>query len=122
MSIMSYLRGSRIIAAWIQAGGAAVPQEQMEQRSDVCLKCPQNRRGRFMGVVGWIAVKLAELRSRVRIKNRLDAGLYNCNMCGCPLRLKTRMPIEEVVKGLDIIGGELAKFPHPCWVRSELIK
>lgn len=120
--LFHYLRGSRIVAGWIASGGVMVSQEWAERRSDACLKCPMNRRGTFTGFIGWIALKLAELRARRRVRNRLDAGLKTCSACDCPLKTKVRMPLDEVAKGIDLLGGELAKFHEACWIRSELLK
>lgn len=77
---------------------------------------------RGMKIMGRIIMGTANWRSQWRVENRLDSGLKVCAVCECPLIHKVRMPIEEIEKGIDLKGGELVKFPTPCWIPREIVK
>ena len=121
-ALLHWLRGTRIIAAWIAAGAPMVSQQQAEFRSTSCLQCEFNRRQRGLKLLGRIVMGTANYRAQWRIENRLDDKLKVCAVCDCPLPHKVRMPIGDVAKGIDFAGGELLKFPVWCWIRKELVK
>lgn len=117
--LLHYLRGTRIVGAWIASGATVVDEALAVQRGLVCRGCPMNR----FSLKGWLIGVLVRVAVLLRRRSRFGSkGLKTCSACGCPLAHKTRMPIEEVAKGIDFESGELLKFWENCWIRREILK
>lgn len=119
--ILHWIKGTRIVAAWIAAGAPMVSQQLAEERSSVCMQCPQNKPSKSLGFLGTLVIATVNLRSLMRTKNRLRSGLAVCAVCECPLPHKVTMPIDEIAKGIALDKGELLLFPDKCWIRKELV-
>lgn len=122
MRILHYLRGARIVAAWIQTGAPTAPIDLVVLRSSTCLRCPMNQKTRAGGFLNWLIQTLISVRTRWRMPLYCHDRLHTCTACMCPLRIKIRVPIETVAQGIDFPAGELTKFWGECWIRREIIK
>lgn len=114
-----YLLGTRIVGAWIAGGAPLIIESLAQRRGEICRGCPMNK----FSLKGWALGMLVRVTILMRRREWLGSkGLRTCAACGCPLAHKTRMPIEEIAKGIDMPSGELLKFWENCWIRAELIK
>lgn len=114
-----YLLGTRIVGAWIAGGAPLIIEHLAQRRGAICRGCPMNK----FSLKGWALGMLVRVTILMRRREWLGSkGLKTCAACGCPLAHKTRMPIEEIAKGIDMPSGELLKFWENCWIRAELIK
>ncbi len=104
-AVASFLR---TMGGWLVKGFAAVPQEEAERRAGICLTCPYN-----VGVTGCGTCRIALEALRTTLSDATtsrDAGLNNCGVCGCDLKLSVHVPITTLRKG----SGNL-EYPAWCW-------
>lgn len=111
-----FAEGAQTIKDWLNNGADTVSKADAQKRANVCLKCPMNQPG---GVVS--STVAAAIRKQVELKNNLklrvdgEKSLLTCTGCGCVLRLKIWLPLENL--GVD--KDELGKFDPSCWMREE---
>ena len=121
------LSGTIVLADWwVSTGKKRVPTEEIIRRSAICQGCAFNQpptgcSGCSMGALNKI-VEAAVGNDRLPS----DAGLEACAVCGCNLRVKTRI-------GLDVLQRHLTdeqkmQFPPAhngwagCWLREEAVQ
>lgn len=120
--------GLQLLYDWVGHGGAPVPKEQAESRASVCVSCGPPKTGghndredlsRFFTVPVSEAIRRTlELKNHLEIKTSYDDGLFTCDMCLCPLKLKVHVP-KPFLKD-HTPPDELAKLPDYCWLKKEL--
>lgn len=104
-------KGAFALREWIGEGALPVEQELAEQRSDICSRCPQNvRKRRVEEKIAETIRRHEEARSQINLRTSNDINLNTCESCGCYLKLKVWVPIENQTE---------AKFPPHCWVLKE---
>jgi hypothetical protein len=114
--VKQYKHGAETITAWLGSGGQTVTQRHAQQRADVCLKCPMNVSSFLPTKAIAIAVKnQLEIKSKLQLRVIGEKSLQTCRGCGCILRLKIWIPLEN----LGIKDGELDNFVPECWMRKE---
>lgn len=92
--------------------GNLVPQEEADRRAKICANCPLNLHGictscmgnEFQDIFRWLIA-----RGR---RTPYDSVLDTCSVCGCLLKAKVHIPIEELSK--------LKKHTYPknCWLHD----
>jgi len=108
--------GAATITDWLGSGALVVPQQQAQNRANVCLKCAMNTPGGVLVETVAKAIK-EQLRLKKHLELRVDGEkkLLSCSGCSCYLRLKIWLPIDRL--GLD--AESLEKFDQSCWQRTE---
>lgn len=89
-----------------------VPQEEADRRAKICANCPRNLHGictscmgnEFQDIFRWLVA-----RNR---KTPYDSVLDTCQVCGCLLKAKTHVSIEELSK------LEKRTYPSNCWLHN----
>lgn len=118
------LQGTTTLADWwINGGKQRVSNEEVVRRSAICQKCIFNQ-----PPVGCSACNIAALNRAVESTlggDRLptDAQLESCSICGCNLRVKTRIPLDILQRHIN--DQQRQQFPPQhngfsgCWLREE---
>lgn len=113
---------STLVDWWIKGGKQRVSDAEVIRRTEICGKCIFNQ-----PPVGCTACNIAALNKVVESAmgiDRLpsDSQLESCQVCGCTLRPKTRMPLDILLR--HITEKQLAQFPPAhdnwpgCWLRE----
>lgn len=108
---------------WISSGRQRVSNEEIERRSVICGKCIFNA-----PPVGCSSCNIGILNKVVESaiggdRVPTDDLLQSCTICGCHLRVKSRLP-KEVLRR-NIPEKQLAQLPPAhdgfpgCWVRDD---
>lgn len=127
--------GIGVLLDWLGDGGIPVDKGLSESRASVCATfkwsdsegkhqtgCWFNNQGDF---TSWFTVPASEMiRKQIEIKNDLkletshDEKLGVCEVCACPLKLKTHTPISHIAEHLS--ENVRSKLPPHCWIPKEL--
>lgn len=108
--------GILVLSEWLGSGARTVHPDLAQARADICLSCPMNIPvGKLTSNVALAIRKQVELKNNLQLRVKGEKSLMQCKGCGCILRLKVHVPIENL--GLDEI--ELQKYPEHCWMRKE---
>lgn len=107
-------QATHTLLSWFREGFAEVPVAQMESRATTCLSCPMHAMPD-----GCSACNMADIFSLVVTGHRLptDTSLKACRVCGCSLRVKTKLPLATILKHTPAL--QLAAFPQNCWIVRE---
>ncbi len=108
---------------WIASGRKRVSTEEIERRSTICQGCAFNQ-----PPTGCTGCNLAALNRIIEATvggDRLpsDAGLESCQICGCGLRPKVRIPLDVLQRHLT--DEQKRQFPPGngqwpgCWLREQ---
>lgn len=109
------VRGARVLAEWLGAGGQPVDRQLAESRARVCMACPLNRPKR--AIEAKIAAGIREheeMRNRTSLKLPGEERLHTCNACGCYLKLKVWVPMKHL-----LTTSSPDQFPSNCWMHRE---
>lgn len=103
-----------ILIEWLGKGAVPVSFELANQRADTCSGCPNNKPGtkRIEDSVAEAIRRQDIIRNSASLRTNRDAQLFNCEACGCYLKLKVWVP-------LSVIPDEPGKFPSTCWIPRE---
>lgn len=114
--------GAKTILDWLGAGGMCVSQQQAQKRADICISgyngmpCPFNVDEPIIERTIAAAVKKqVELKNNLALRVVGEKSLHQCRGCGCILRLKVHVPIENL--GLE--ENDLQFYPTFCWMVHE---
>ena len=112
LSASSILGVTRIMLARAFKGdkGVLVPPEEAERRAKICVNCTKNLHGictscagnEFGGVLAWL---ISGNRS-----TQYDQYLDTCEPCGCLLRAKVHVSLDELAKTPP------QSYPENCWL------
>lgn len=111
-------KGIEVIGNWLGEGGIPVTPDLAQQRANICINCPLNKKGNSL-----IAVLARSVHMHVRVKNKLgirvlgEKKLGECGVCMCDLKLKVHVPIKLIRRTLH--ADEVEQFPTYCWQISE---
>ncbi len=120
------LQGTITLADWwLAAGKKRVSTEEVIRRSAICQGCAFNQ-----APTGCASCSMGALNRIVEAavgNDRLpsDAGLEACAVCGCVLRIKTRLPLDVLQRHLT--DEQKMQFPPAhgtwkgCWLREDQI-
>ena len=102
------------MADWAKKGFKFVPQEQANERAEICAKCPKN-----IDVAGcWTCGGVSKAVGLIRGNHNTpyDDQLRVCGACGCVLKVLCHLPIDTIAKShtLDM------PYASVCWLRDEL--
>jgi hypothetical protein len=99
-----------------------VPALRAQKRANTCINGENGEGCPFHVPLGIVKKTIAlAIKKQVELKNRLnlrvsgEKSLQKCSGCGCVLRLKVWMPVENL--GMD--ENELQSYPGFCWMRTE---
>lgn len=96
-----------------------------ESRAKVCSVCPKNNTKDSLTdiFVESAASAISSLISFTRSKNlttSLDDKLGICEACGCPMKAKVHVRVDELVKSMPKEDYDALSKENPvCWIRSE---
>lgn len=96
-----------------------------ESRANVCSVCPRNNTKDSLAdiFVESAASAISSLISFTRSKNlttSLDDKLGICEACGCPMKAKVHVRVDELVKSMPKEDYDALSKENPvCWIRSE---
>lgn len=114
--------GSEVIIDWIASGAEAVPQEQANNRAEVCSKCPLNGKGgweTWFTVPASNAIRAALLKKEgMKLSTPFDAELGVCEACSCPMKLKVWIKFAEFFPKMTQEAKDA--LDKGCWIRSEV--
>jgi len=116
-TLLETWKGGRILQQWHASGAANVPLDTALWRTRTCEQCPFNRRGGLLDFV----TRFISNRIVKRLNIDLSAHtrkLYTCQLCGCGLKLKTRMPLTNIIFSSTV--DQLEKLPAWCWIKKEI--
>jgi hypothetical protein len=103
--------GYLVVRDWHYGRIGCATVEQTRQRAKICAGCPKNQKGNiFDSIVRWF---LGFVYNPTECKN-----LKTCVICRCPLKIKTRMPIGDILVNTPI--ETLIAFPPHCWIPQEM--
>lgn len=111
LSVNSIRDMTRLILNRTFRGDAVlVPSEEAERRARICANCPQNLHGictsclgnEFQDVFRWLIAR--------RRETKLDSVLDTCGVCGCLLRAKVHVSLDELAK------MDKKTYPENCWL------
>jgi hypothetical protein len=118
------LQGTITLADWwIAAGKKRVSTEEIQRRSAICQQCAFNQPP--TGCSGCNMAALNRIIEAAVGNDRLpsDAGLEACAVCGCSLKVKTRLPLDVLQRHLT--DEQKMQFPPAhngwpgCWLREK---
>lgn len=113
--------GIDVLLDWLGEGGEPVASELAERRASVCADCPQNKGGPleyfFQRTASELIRKQLELRSAMKLSTPSDEKLNVCVACGCPLKLKTWVLLEPILRRLTLEAR--GKLDERCWITAE---
>lgn len=108
------LRGAKVLAEWLGDGAHPVAQEVANRRALACINCPgkYNRLNhrRLENSVAEAIRNQESVRGAVKLATPLDGRLHSCTECGCYLKLKIWVPLENQSD---------QEMPSYCWVTRE---
>lgn len=113
--------GAKTLVEWIKNGAEAVSKELSNQRALTCVTCPQNKAGdytRFFTEPVAEAIR-AEVSKRkmMELSTDQDDHINVCDACGCPLKLKVHMPVDQIRKKMPQNTKDL--LDKRCWILNE---
>lgn len=113
--------GLKTLGDWLGDEAHPVPTNQSEERARICATCPQNQKGDwrrfFTKPASELIRRQLEERTHLNLKTSVDAELGICAACGCPLRLKSHVPLKYITAHLP---AEDKKLLDPkCWILAE---
>jgi hypothetical protein len=123
-SIKKLWAGVKTIDEWVDANAPAVDQSLADSRAATCARCPKNGTGDFSK---WFTKPAAaaikrqvEKFSQRKLVTASDDKLNVCDVCLCPMKLKSWMPIEFIRNHTaDDVRLALSKVDG-CWITAEL--
>ena len=108
--------GILVLSEWLGSGARTVEPLLAQERANVCLKCPMNIPvGKLASTVAMAVKRQVELKNKLHLRVNGEKSLMQCRGCGCVLKLKVHVPIENL--GLD--ENELQRYPEWCWMKRE---
>lgn len=114
LTLSDVVAGTAALLRWFFHGSVA--DEQVVARSYVCNECPLN--APILGCQGCAGNTLRAIINRIVARPLpSDAVLGACAACKCSLPAKTRMKLEDVVRGLD--AEARARLWEKCWITRE---
>lgn len=115
--------GVKTLNEWIDSGETPVAAEVANQRASVCAVCPRNGSGDFTTwftkpAAAAIQRQMEKLQER-KLSTPDDDKINICEVCLCPLKLKTHTPFKFIAAHLtDQVYDELPRDPM-CWMVAE---
>jgi hypothetical protein len=95
--------GAGNLLAWSDSG-KLVPKEQAESRSTVCVNA-NSTAGRLANVVYGTSSSVAdspvECKNAMKLETTKDDQLGVCEVCACPLPLKSLSPLEYALRKMS---------------------
>ena len=108
-----YIKGAKAAAKVLTGGDQAfVPIQEAEKRAAVCIRCPYNMLDKEDSRLKRYSNKYIQDIVGER-KTSLDAKLFSCEICSCPLRPKVHISQKIVEESLT--KEERRKFPMGLW-------
>ena len=113
LSVAAIRDATRLFMSSIFKGsGALVPQEEANRRAKICANCPKNLHGictscasnEFQDIFRWFVAKGR--------KTPYDSVLDTCSVCGCLLKAKVHIAIEDLEK------LQKHSYPSNCWLHN----
>ena len=100
---------------WVKSGFEAVPIEEIKRRAAICAGCSHNRTPE--GCTGCNAAPLQAVASIFAVGTRgpWDNALKSCDVCGCVLIAKTRIPVDILQRNMP--QQQLDDLPGHCWLK-----
>jgi hypothetical protein len=115
--VKKYTDGMATLMDWVGSGGRVVNIPQAQNRTNICLKCPNNLPGGVIPEsVAWAIKKQMELKNSIGLKTEGIKDLKTCSLCSCYLPLKIFVPLENL--GVDEKEA-LELWPQWCWIPLE---
>lgn len=117
-SLAEVEQGTASIVDWfLKAGGRRVDNTLIVARTNACAACPHNDSP--VGCDGCGGGRLKDIISRVLAGHILpsDSKLRSCRICGCGLRVKTRVPLAVLLPHMP--EEQLRALPEFCWIKTE---
>lgn len=106
---------ARILTEWIGSGGDPVPKDVAYARAETCIACPHNQPGAaFEAGVAEAIREQDALRRGHRLTLSNEGKLKSCNRCGCYLKLKVWIPMQQLAP-----RTKMSEFPPNCWLPME---
>jgi len=110
--------GIKKISDWLGAGGIVVDQNTAQDRANICLRCPHNKRGLTVTKVVALAVKeTMSFKKKLKLRVNGEKRLHHCEVCSCVIRLMLWEPIGRIAMGLT--QEEIDALPAHCWKLKE---
>ena len=112
--------GAALLFEWEESGQPPVAPELAAKRAAICVVCPKNDPQHLSkyftsAVSEMLRRKLARLHS-MNMTTPSDPQLGICNVCLCPLKLKTHSPLDLILKHTN--AQTMSEFPDHCWVKK----
>lgn len=106
---------ARILTEWIGSGGDPVPKDVAYARAETCIACPHNQPGAVLESSVAEAIREQDaLRRGHRLTLSNEGHLKSCNRCGCYLKLKVWIPMQQLAP-----RTKMSEFPPNCWLPKE---
>lgn len=114
--------GAAILAEWA-IDGIVVDNDTSQKRADICTgrlngdPCPMNVDGwKFTEEAAAAAKRIVELQKGLSLKVFGLKSLRTCAGCGCPLKTKIFLPIDQIRPEPE----EFNKYDPRCWLTKEI--
>lgn len=107
----------KLWSAWLGDGGKPVPQQEAQQRANICLRCPLNKDKGLSHLIAEGAASIVhrqmEIKHRLRLHVEGEQNLHICDACDCVMNLKVWVPMKHILDNTD------TKDLHEnCWIRK----
>lgn len=115
LTLQHVITGTKTLAAWFLTGKKRVSREEVEARTRVCSGCHYNQ-----PITGCSACSHGALHEVAKIvvggeTYPSDQFLHSCQLCGCSLPAKVRLPLETLQKHSS--QEVLESLPAYCWLK-----
>ncbi len=112
------LRYYHLRSSWLGDGGQPVPLATAQQRTNICLQCPQNtNQPLWESLTQPIANQLRrqiQLKAQMQLAVQGEDGLHSCKACDCVLSLKVWAPLRRVKETTPL--EKLQQQGPRCWI------
>lgn len=102
----------------MEQGAKAVPQEEADRRSDICVAC--NKMGHTSCFFG--CGKFSEVLSTLTLgrQNKNSSAIHkaSCGVCGCEISSLVNYPLEVLQAVDEKVGFKRDEYPEKCWKRG----
>jgi len=113
--------GAALLFEWQESGQSPVPRELANKRAAICAACPKNNPAHLSRyftepVAKMLRLKLTKLHA-MNLTTDYDSKLGVCDVCVCPLALKSHSPLDLILKHTN--EKTMSEFPDNCWVKKK---
>lgn len=105
------------MASWVGSGFESVPIAEIKQRAGICAACPHNRTPEGCSSCNSSAIQSVVAFFAVGTRGSWDRDLKSCDICGCSLIAKTRIPTDILQRNMP--KTQLNDLPAHCWLKPK---